>query len=388
MFYELASIAKNYAWGTPGALSRFTGASDSNLPEAELWFGDHASSQCTITVEGTEQSLASWLSTTGNSFPLLVKLLAASQPLSIQVHPNAEDAKWGFARENAEGIALDDPKRTYKDTFAKPELIVALSETFEALWGFVPASVIRQRIAALEAGGVSWEVIETLTAHLGESVEGFVRWALSGDPGLSAVISEIEQWAHDAVVGSSQPESALDASLVAKLSQHHSGDAGILFALVMHHVSLDRGQALFVNPGEVHAYVEGFGLEVMMPSDNVVRAGLSAKHIDVGAFLEFSQIDSRESPGLVQPQASSVGLLYSEFPAPFDVVAVDSSVHIDLDAAPALVIVESGSAVLVSDEKEYSLSQGVIGLATGSSLDLAPDEGGHVWVVRSQSLPG
>jgi mannose-6-phosphate isomerase len=92
MFYELASIAKNYAWGTPGALSRFTGASDSNLPEAELWFGDHASSQCTITVEGTEQSLASWLSTTGNSFPLLVKLLAASQPLSIQVHPNAEVA--------------------------------------------------------------------------------------------------------------------------------------------------------------------------------------------------------------------------------------------------------------------------------------------------------
>ncbi|MBT7802900.1 MAG: hypothetical protein HN760_01530, partial [Microbacteriaceae bacterium] len=102
-----------------------------------------------------------------------------------------------------------------------------------------------------------------------------------------------------------------------------------------------------------------------------------------------SQIDSRESPGLVQPQASSVGLLYSEFPAPFDVVAVDSSVHIDLDATPALVIVESGSVVLVSDEKEYNLSQGVvIGLATGSSLDLAPDEGGYVWVVRSQSLSG
>jgi len=124
-----------------------------------------------------------------------------------------------------------------------------------------------------------------------------------------------------------------------------------------------------------------------MPSDNVVRAGLSAKHIDVGAFLEFSQIDSRESPGLVQPQASSVGLIYSEFPAPFDVVAVDSSVHIDLDATPALVIVESGSVVLVNDEKEYNLPQGVTGLATGSSLGLAPGEGSQVWVVRSHGLP-
>ena len=382
MFFPLEAVAKNYDWGTPGAMSVFVTGVPSELPEAELWFGAHRSSQCTVLTEHGDEDFPSWLNNEALNFSLLVKLLAASQPLSIQVHPDSHQARKGFEQEDSLGIDPADPERTYKDTSPKPELIVALSDDFYALWGFVPAPLVEARLSDLEASGFSANAVEILRDRASESIEHFVRWVLSGDESLSVAVSALESWARTPRGTSGMVSGLMNQGLVGKLAGAHPGDPGILFSLLMHYVELKRGEALFVRPGEVHAYVEGFGLEVMLPSDNVVRAGLTSKHKDSSAFLELANMSSAELPPMVAPLKRGNTSTYANFGAPWEVIGVHDQAEVGLEETSTIVIVESGSATLSAKGAQWALDRGNVGFWARESGVLHTTAGSQVWLIR------
>jgi mannose-6-phosphate isomerase len=382
MFFPLEAVAKNYDWGTPGAMSGFVSGVRTKLPEAELWFGAHPSSQCTVLTDHGEEDFPSWLNNEALNFSLLVKLLAASQPLSIQVHPDSHQARKGFEQEDSLGIDPADPERTYKDTSPKPELIVALSDDFYALWGFVPAPLVEARLSDLEASGFSANAVEILRDRASESIEHFVRWVLSGDESLSVAVSALESWARTPRGTSGMVSGLMNQGLVGKLAGAHPGDPGILFSLLMHYVELKRGEALFVRPGEVHAYVEGFGLEVMLPSDNVVRAGLTSKHKDSSAFLELANMSSAELPPMVAPLKRGNTSTYANFGAPWEVIGVHDQAEVGLEETSTIVIVESGSATLSAKGAQWALDRGNVGFWARESGVLHTTAGSRVWLIR------
>jgi len=382
MFFALEAVAKNYDWGTPGAMSGFVSGVRSKRPEAELWFGAHPSSQCIILTDNGEEDFPSWLNNEALNFSLLVKLLAASQPLSIQVHPDSHQARKGFEQEDSLGIDPEDPQRTYQDTSPKPELIIALSDEFHALWGFVPTALVEARLSDLEASGFAAHALEILRERASQSIEHFVDWVLSGDESRSVAVSALESWAQTPPGESGVVGGLVNQGLVQKLAGAHPGDPGILFSLVMHYVELKRGEALFVRPGEVHAYVEGFGLEVMLPSNNVVRAGLTSKHKDSSAFLELANMSSTELPPMVAPLKRGNTDTYANFGAPWEVIGVHDQAEVALGETSTIVIVESGSATISGQGTQWVLDRGNVGFWARESGVLHTKAGSQVWLIR------
>lgn len=253
----------NYEWGDKEAIPDFLGALTNGKPWAELWFGTHPGGPSQITTTTGEKPLADVV----GRLAFLVKVIAAAEPLSLQTHPTTSQAREGFAREDARGIALDSPQRIYRDTSAKPELLIALTH-FEAVSGF------REIDATLEIfTRHNWRDLATRLSR--DGIEGFVRFAL-------------EQPRHDL------PKNLPDHA--AKLAAHYPGSGGVLVALLMHHVVLKPGEALFLDAGNVHSYVSGFGVEVMSASDNVVRAAFTHKHVDTDEFLKISNFSPMPPP--------------------------------------------------------------------------------------------
>ncbi len=277
MLTKLTNVALPYAWGSTHLISDHFGIAATGEPMAEIWFGTHAGSP-TETESG--ESLASIIGSA--RLPFLLKILAAAKPLSIQAHPNAEQAQAGFAVENALGIPLDAGHRNYKDSLAKPELIVALSSGFEALAGFkTPADIAQMFEAiALESGNA------TLSALLGDFKTQVLTIDDGSGSGLERVFlatltdERLSAGVLEEFVAAAAKVDAI-APLVAVLSANNAGDRGIVSALMMNHLELKRGQAIFVPAGMPHAYLSGLGVEVMLASDNVLRGGLTPKHIDI-----------------------------------------------------------------------------------------------------------
>ena len=272
MLTKLTNQALPYAWGSINLISDHFGIESTGEPMAEIWFGTHAGSY-TLTESG--ETLAAVIGT--GKLPFLLKILAAGKPLSIQAHPNADQARQGFAAENAAGIPIDAAHRNYKDALAKPELIVALSRTFEALAGFKTPSDIAKMFEAIAAATGSDSLAELLRQFAVEVL---------GAGGLEKIFlatltdARLSQGALDEFVLAAAKLSDI-APLVALLSEHNSGDRGIVTALMLNHIELQTGEAIFVPAGMPHAYLSGLGVEVMLASDNVLRGGLTPKHIDI-----------------------------------------------------------------------------------------------------------
>ena len=272
MLTKLTNQALPYAWGSINLISDHFGIESTGEPMAEIWFGTHAGSY-TLTQSG--ETLAAVIGT--GKLPFLLKILAAGKPLSIQAHPNADQARQGFAAENAAGIPIDAAHRNYKDALAKPELIVALSRTFEALAGFKTPSDIANIFASIAAATGSDSLAELLREFAVEVL---------GAGGLEKIFlatltdDRLSQGALDDFVLAAAKLSDI-APLVALLSEHNSGDRGIVTALMLNHIELQTGEAIFVPAGMPHAYLSGLGVEVMLASDNVLRGGLTPKHIDI-----------------------------------------------------------------------------------------------------------
>lgn len=267
------------------------------VPEAELWFGAHPQAPSSFEIGGETFRLDTYLrehqleelgpdvSGRFGRLPFLLKLLAVEQPLSIQVHPSAEQAKAGFDRERARGIAIDDAHANYRDDWPKPELLCPLTP-FEALCGFRPTEEL---IAAFEALGGDCFGHAAATLASAPNADGLrqltMHW-LSATGGEKTRLYESGLAACSSALARSGSGSE-SARFVCELSARYPGDMGVLVALLLQRWSLQPGDGLFVPPGVLHAYVKGFAVEVMATSDNVLRGGLTPKHIDLPELLNI-----------------------------------------------------------------------------------------------------
>lgn len=280
---------------------------------AEIWYGTHSGS---LTKVVGQEDLTLLQVRNNQQLDFLLKILAAGQPLSLQAHPNSAQAQAGFAKENFAGIPLDSPLRNYKDDKHKPEMLVALTE-FEALAGFRPLH---------ESKALFKELAENSNPVIASA---FQEWAQTLDSGLQEFFVLISHQRGQV----SQVTSALaklnpqdfaqnsaHIGLLKVLEGLYPGDPGIVITLTMNYIQLQPEQAIQVAAGQVHAYLSGLGVEIMASSDNVLRGGLTPKHIDVDELqqvVEFQGVEPKVllarklATGLYEyPRAVSEYLLY------------------------------------------------------------------------------
>lgn len=291
--YRLTGARRSYDWGSKTAMFEFLDATPDGAPFAELWLGAHPTGPATaLTPDGpepldhviftdTEQTLGKDVADRFGGLPYLVKLLAPARPLSMQVHPDRHMAAAGYREEERRGVLLTDPTRSFKDEHNKPEMVYAVSH-FEGLVGFRD----REEVSFL---------LRTIAGPLGP-----VRNALQQEPGEQGLRSALELMLNlDAPqvveiletaghLACSHPEPVIRSACatIGELSQLYPGDIGAIISLMLNRVKLQPGQLVFLADGVPHAYLGGFGLEVMGNSDNVLRLGLTTKHIDVASMLK------------------------------------------------------------------------------------------------------
>lgn len=288
---RLDGVSVAAAWGAPDLLAPFVDRPAPTVErEAEVWYGAHARYPSPVHDQDGVRSAVEL--DVGERPAFLVKLLAASEPLSIQVHPDEAAARRGFAAEEAAGVPLDAMERRYVDRSGKPELIRAIGP-MRALCGLRPAHRSRALISRLVPEGAD-RLLETLArgdAGLGDAVALVLR---ADAVTTASMLAAVVDGARDVVLQAEGPDAdgpprdeelGRLAQLVLDLAERHPGDAGTLLALLLEDVDLAPGDALAVEPGTPHAYLSGLGLEVMACSDNVLRAGLTVKHVDTEEFL-------------------------------------------------------------------------------------------------------
>ena len=342
----LHGVVRPYAWGSPTAIPELLGVAPTGEPAAELWFGAHPDDPSFAPDHGTTLDRliaadpvgllgAEVADRFGGRLPFLFKVLAADKALSMQVHPDLDQARAGYADEDARGVPQSSPERNYKDPNHKPELLCALTE-FDALCGFRPVAETLRLIDALAVDGLAP-----------------YRVLLAGPDGLRAAFTalltpaEREQLVEAVVAGArrldGQWAAAARATLVA--AGDFAGDVGAVLALLLNAVRLRPGEAIFLGAGNVHAYLRGVGVEIMANSDNVLRCGLTPKHVDVPELLRITDFTE-----LADPIWPAVGGRFT-VPVPdfalseFQLDGPDGSVAVD-DAGPAIVLcVDAGGSV-------------------------------------------
>ncbi|GEE03708.1 putative mannose-6-phosphate isomerase ManA [Gordonia spumicola] len=304
----LAGVIRPYAWGSRTALAQMRGAqSPSAHPEAELWFGAHAASPATVlSDDAADQTLLGLIEADpraqlgdaviaefGERLPYLLKILAAQEPLSLQAHPSASQAQEGFARENAAGLRFDDPERNYRDGWHKPELVVALTD-FDALAGFRDPSVTVDLLSSLE--------VPALDPYLGMLVAEpdetglravFTTWLTLPESVIGGLVPAVLDGAV-AALGRGDTRFSAELRSLLELGEAYPGDPGVLASTLLNRISLAPGEALYLSAGNLHAYLHGTAVELMANSDNVLRGGLTPKHIDVPELLrvlDFTPVD-------------------------------------------------------------------------------------------------
>ncbi len=391
MFIELSNTPRDYAWGSRTAIAEFLGTPPSGGPEAELWLGTHAGSPArsgaVVPPDPQEHAtLAEWIRarpallgarhTAHAELPILLKVLAAERPLSLQVHPTAEQARAGFADEQARGIPLHDPRRNYKDPYPKPEILVAVSERFDALCGFRPAGEVAELVAALRDAGAGAGPAGELLARLDDSLATAVQWLLSG----------ASQAAVDAVIAvAASPQAARSAmaatfATIVELDAHYPGDPGVVIAALMNRVRLRRGEGLFAPAGLLHAYLHGVGVELMTTSDNVVRGGMTPKHVDTTELMRLLSF-AQQPAQLLAPRVQGPGVTAYEPPAPFLLVLAEPGVRaaeVVLDG-PAIVLAERGPVTIAAGTDRMVLGQGGAAFVSGDVATITVSGSGRVW---------
>jgi len=410
MFVGIDNTPRDYAWGSPTAIADLLGHPASGGPEAELWLGAHPGSPSVIldpALAGGARDLAEWIAqapetAVGRRFaaagrlPFLMKILAAHSPLSLQAHPSPERAAEGFALENAAGIPVDAADRNYRDPFHKPEIIFALSDTFEALCGFRDPRQIRSILAELRALDATMDdpqpgALAGLENRLlgADALQDVVDWLLrdgrGGDSGeVSWLVERVVALAERAaflIDGGAQVSFAAELAMVRSLAAAYPGDPGIVISLLTNLVSLKRGEVLYLPAGNIHAYLSGLGVEVMASSDNVLRGGLSPKHIDVDELLEVLDFSPLPVPYLA-PVVQSDGVAVYRPDVP-DFQLAHISVPADAAAdeagrvgAPLRQVTLTGPAIAICTSGRFLVagSGSSITLGRGESIYITPDE--------------
>ncbi|MCD6261784.1 MAG: mannose-6-phosphate isomerase, class I [Deltaproteobacteria bacterium] len=306
----LKNPVQQYAWGSKTMIQSLVGLDDlKGTPVAELWMGAHPKAPSMVQVNGNK-----WLPLNevikmapfeilgkdvvtkfGDSLPFLFKLLAAKRPLSIQVHPNLDQAREGFERENALHIPLDSPKRNYRDKNHKPEILCALSP-FEALKGFRrPEEIIHL-------------MKQVIPSHLTDQFNKFCSDPAGQLRDFYSFIMTMERKQQKEAVEElvSKAERCIKKDVafkwIIRLNNEYPGDIGVISPVLLNLVRLEPGQAIYIPAGELHSYLNGFGIELMANSDNVLRGGLTPKHVDVEELLWIVDFRATEV-AVIEPES-------------------------------------------------------------------------------------
>ena len=353
MFVGITNTPRDYAWGSTTAIAGLLGTEPSGRPEAELWLGAHPGSPARLV--GREGTLADVVP---GRLPFLLKVLAAASSLSLQAHPTPEQAEAGFAAENAAGVPIDAPDRNYKDAFHKPELIYALDDDFRALCGFRRVAETRALLLPVASDARTAPLLDRLVDDA--SLRSVFEWLITRGDGVDELIA--------ALVEASAAAEGLSWDTVRQLAHDFPNDPGIAISLLLHTVALASGEVLYLPAGNIHAYLHGLGIELMAASDNVLRGGLTPKHVDVPELLRV--LDFRPLPvPYLRPEEPQPGVRVYRPDVPdfvLTVVSPDaarSGVTVPLPG-PAIVLCTSGSvkasnglelrrgeAAFVSDER-------------------------------------
>lgn len=355
----LNGITRAYPWGSRTMIPALRGRpTPAESPEAELWYGAHPAGASTIAGSGAalddviaadpENALGTRVNATFQSrLPFLVKILAADQPLSLQAHPSREQAADGFDRENRAGIPIDAANRNYRDDNHKPEILIALTE-FQAMAGFRPLAQTRELFDALSCPACEryLPMLQPGPADEADLRGLFTTWiTIPADTRYELI---------DAIVECARERSDRDDWIgealrnVVELNERYPGDVGVLGALLLNHVTLRPGEAIYLHAGQLHAYLHGMGVEVQSNSDNVLRGGLTSKYVDVPELVRVLEFRELDQP-LIEPRDGERGLPEgaASYPVPIDDFQVRTGSPgqagwvIDRDA-PSIVLCVSG----------------------------------------------
>jgi mannose-6-phosphate isomerase len=391
---KINGALQHFAWGDTKAIAEIRGLEPSGRPEAEYWFGTHPKGPsqvvlcpnpppgddadrneelAAIIAQDRQGSLGPITSGRFGELPFLLKLLAAARPLSIQAHPNQVQAVEGFDREERLGIARDASNRNYRDRNHKPELICAITR-FEAKCGFRDLADTRRLMALFSDPRVEplQNLLKVEHANVNESAESTsvladsVRWLLTSEPTEAAdlvqgLVDEAKRLLADLETDSTTPTAGYEAELrwTLEIGAGFPGDPGVAVALLLNHVVLEPGEALFLEAGVLHSYLRGLAVELMANSDNVLRGGLSVKHVDVDQLLTVARYESY-SPAVQTPGGSS-----HHYAVPVDEFSLVRYAHEPSDqrsecelAGPEIVLATGGDVELTSSQDPMTLASG------------------------------
>lgn len=303
---RLDNTIRPYAWGSTTAIPELLGTRPTGEPQAEMWMGAHPGAPSrtgrgtlveVIDADPARELGEAAVARFGPRLPFLLKILAAGAPLSLQVHPDLAQAKEGYDDEERRGIPVDAGHRNYKDANHKPELICALTE-FDGLCGFREPARAAELLDALGVDSLK-PYVDLLHAHPEEAALREV---------LTAVLTaDREEMAHTVTEAATAcARLGGDHAPYAEIAHHYPGDPGVIAAMLLNHVRLQPGEALFLGAGIPHAYLNGLGVEIMANSDNVLRCGLTPKHVDVPELLRIVRFEAAD-PGVLRPEASPDG---------------------------------------------------------------------------------
>lgn len=373
--HRLTNQVRPYAWGARTAIPRLLGAEPDGTPQAELWLGAHHGAPSTAHCEDGTRSLPRLIADSphrvlgrrtverfGERLPFLLKVLAAEAPLSLQVHPDAARARAGFETEERAGIPLDAPHRNYRDPHHKPELLLAL-EPFEALCGFREPAATRA-----DLNGLTCELATSLRGDLARSdTRAALRAALTrlltlpGGDRERLLDDFVREWSASGPRG---PR----GGIVVDLATRYPGDPGAVASLLLNRVTLGPGQALYLPAGNMHAYLHGTAIELMASSDNVLRAGLTRKHVDASELLDvvdfsvlpipYARPESLEGRREFRPAAPEFALhemgpgrITAHLPGegPTVVLALDGQVDLVAEVGQGLALLRGESVFVQAD---------------------------------------
>ncbi len=380
-FYPMKNPIRDYDWGHADLIPRFLNLDwPAGKPAAEVWMGAHPLAPSMLNIQGRwlgmddwlqsnrEEALSSEIAGSCGSLPFLFKLLAAGKSLSIQAHPNKQEAMEGFARENADGVPLDSPLRNYRDDNQKPEIIMALNP-FTAMIGFLEPREIAANFWSLIGKGrpdlADILALPVMQSGKTEGIQLFLESLLTmREFDRNYLISQAR---HSSWHGGN----SLQREWIHRLVRQFPSDIGVLSPLFLHVLQLQPGEALYQPPKSLHAYLEGFGVELMANSDNVLRGGLTSKNIDVPELLRILDFNAAKPAVLRLPAPGGEDAL-EFFPTPAKEFALGVGVLSGHSRTGLRIQGNEGPMVILSLEGQLYLDDGV------KSLELAVGESAFV----------
>lgn len=377
----LDGTLRAYPWGSRTLIAGMRGDRAATRPEAEIWFGAHPAAPSTVhgrlltevITENPEETLGTRVNADfEGELPFLLKILAAGAPLSLQAHPSLEQAREGYERENRAGIGINASNRNYRDPNHKPELIVALTE-FTAMVGFRRLRATLELFDALGCEAIDRYRSMLTTANEEESLRALFTTWITIPVGkrhelIHALLHSAEAFLERAGEDAGRQPLSREATRaeehafifrhILDLHDRYPGDVGVLGALLLNFYTLQPGEAIFLDAGNLHAYIGGLGVEIMANSDNVLRGGLTSKYVDVPELVRVLNFKPLDNPIVESIPTGADGNVH-RYPVPvrefnLDRVEVSGSETVEHDG-PMIILCTSGAVSLNCGGKEMVL---------------------------------